>query len=69
MKKLENAILNQMVGQEVTANCEVCNEELKMVITKNKTIRCKRCNTEYPYEAELDKAIKAFEKMGIVAGK
>lgn len=68
MKKLEKAILNQMVGQEVAANCEVCNEKLKMVITKNKTIRCKKCNTEYPYEVELDKAIKELEKMGIVAG-
>ena len=68
MEKLERAILNQMVGQEVTANCEMCNEKLKMVITKHKTIRCKKCNTDYSYEAELDEAIKAFKKMGIVAG-
>ena len=64
MKKLEKAIMNQMVGQEVTGSCEVCNEKLKMVITKDKTIRCKKCNTEYPYGSELDKAVKEFKKLG-----
>lgn len=66
MNKLEKAILNQMVGQEVTYDCKTCNEKLKMVITKDKTLKCKKCDTEYPYEAELGKVIKEFEKMGIV---